>query len=266
MSAIHPWLTAWAPWVQWAYGTTVELPVFLPLVNEQARTVGVLSGLGNPVTFGESSAVLSAVAYEQTIALTGCIPTRDNLHDRYNAIAWLGFPKTKQCLNRLQVQDIAKGVEGRSRFRDALTLFDENGAILVTGSEAIADRLRNFHWNALFVEHRQEWLDKAEVFLLGHGLMEKLEQPFPGLCAHTAIIVMDEVRFATFRQVSDSQLRRAMVDELASDWVSKSLTGSMCLQPLPVLGIPGWWSANEMTDFYDNPSVFRAGRRRLYKP
>lgn len=31
--------------------------------------------------------------------------------------------------------------------------------------------------------------------------------------------------------------------------------------PLPVLGIPGWWGANENPAFYDDPQVFRRGRR-----
>jgi len=26
---------------------------------------------------------------------------------------------------------------------------------------------------------------------------------------------------------------------------------------LPVLGIPGWWPANEAPSFYDDPAVFR---------
>jgi hypothetical protein len=27
--------------------------------------------------------------------------------------------------------------------------------------------------------------------------------------------------------------------------------------PLPVLGVPGWWSANDAADFYDDAEVFR---------
>ncbi len=27
--------------------------------------------------------------------------------------------------------------------------------------------------------------------------------------------------------------------------------------PMPVLGVPGWWPANEDADFYDDPEVFR---------
>jgi len=29
--------------------------------------------------------------------------------------------------------------------------------------------------------------------------------------------------------------------------------------PLPVLGVPGWWPANDDLAFYDDPAVFRRG-------
>ncbi|MFN7122209.1 MAG: DUF3025 domain-containing protein, partial [Hydrogenophaga sp.] len=31
--------------------------------------------------------------------------------------------------------------------------------------------------------------------------------------------------------------------------------------PLPVLGVPGWWPANEDAGFYADASVFRAPRQ-----
>ena len=30
--------------------------------------------------------------------------------------------------------------------------------------------------------------------------------------------------------------------------------------PLPVLGVPGWWPANENPGFYDDADVFRPAR------
>jgi hypothetical protein len=32
------------------------------------------------------------------------------------------------------------------------------------------------------------------------------------------------------------------------------------LAPLPVLGVPGWWPANEAPGFYDDAAVFRPTR------
>jgi hypothetical protein len=34
------------------------------------------------------------------------------------------------------------------------------------------------------------------------------------------------------------------------------------LSPLPVLGVPGWWRANEEEAFYDDTRYFREVRRR----
>ena len=31
--------------------------------------------------------------------------------------------------------------------------------------------------------------------------------------------------------------------------------------PLPVLGVPGWWPANESPAFYDDATVFRQAAR-----
>ena len=40
------------------------------------------------------------------------------------------------------------------------------------------------------------------------------------------------------------------------------MLGPAELAPLPVLGVPGWWAANEAASFYDNRDYFRPGRSR----
>ena len=45
-----------------------------------------------------------------------------------------------------------------------------------------------------------------------------------------------------------------LADPLALDaagWAAKPFA------PLPVLGVPGWWPANEAPGFYDDPAAFR---------
>ena len=71
-------------------------------------------------------------AYESHIALTAEVPTRDNRHDLFNGLVWLRFPALKRRLNELQAAEIAAHGVGpvRGPLRDALTLFDENGALL----------------------------------------------------------------------------------------------------------------------------------------
>jgi hypothetical protein len=34
--------------------------------------------------------------------------------------------------------------------------------------------------------------------------------------------------------------------------------------PLPVLGVPGWWPANEDVGFYEDPQVFRPQKKQGY--
>jgi hypothetical protein len=46
-------------------------------------------------------------AYEEFIGATGCVPTRENLHDFFNGLVWQTFPLIKRELNALQAAQIA---------------------------------------------------------------------------------------------------------------------------------------------------------------
>ncbi len=59
----------------------------------------------------------------------------------------------------------------------------------------------------------------------------------------------------------DDTARRAMLDSLVAARILSEPFDSRAFSPLPVLGVPGWWSANASSDFYDDASVFRPGRR-----
>ncbi len=260
--SVTPWLDGWAPFGAWALNAAVPLHEFLEQVNEAARLGGLQSGGQMPLLFEPAANPLSAVDYELTIARTGRVPTRDNLHDRYNAAAWLSFPKTKQLLNQIQMTEAAQATDRRSRLRDAVTLFDENGAVFITGNPAVSQALQGFEWKRLFIQLRQEVIDRSRVYVLGHGLMEKLEQPFLSLCAHAAVITVSVDAFE--EMVSwPVAAQRAWVDVRLSVWLQAHLQQSRHLQPLPVLGVPGWWPDNELQNFYDNTSVFRPGRLRF---
>ena len=56
--------------------------------------------------------------------------------------------------------------------------------------------------------------------------------------------------------------RRAILDREVSCRLDSEPISSRCFTPLPVLGVPGWWPENEAHSFYDDPQVFRPGRRR----
>jgi hypothetical protein len=120
--------------------------------------------------------------------------------------------------------------------RDVLTVFDENAALLQAPT-ALVDALRTRDWKSLFIEQRALW-ECARLVVFGHALMEKLMQPRKAITAHVWIVT-------------------AWTDEaLAASLTVERLTSRPFL-PLPVLGVPGWWAANEAAGFYDDPEVFR---------
>jgi hypothetical protein len=191
--------------------------------------------------FVEHSALPANEPYEAFIARTRCVPTRDNLHDFFNGLVWLTYPQTKQRLNELQAEHIARhGTSGpRGALRDALTLFDENAAVLRAPRELL-DALRDRDWHTLFIARRAAW-QTARLVLFGHALMEKLLRPRKAITAH--VWVIDDP--------SDAILASSLTPERLA---------SKPFLPLPVLGVPGWWRANADPSFYDDAEVFRPPR------
>lgn len=211
-----------------------------------------LNALGHtPVRFVPQQALPDGVAYEQFIFDTAQVPTRDNLHDLFNGLVWHRFPLTKVGLNRRQAQAIADlGGVGRVRgpVRDALTLFDENVALL-QAPPALWAALLARDWKRLFVEGRGLW-QQARLVVFGHALMEKLVQPYKSITAHVLTWAVPEALGADLA-AWDAWL----AGELARQpLVPKPFT------PLPVLGVPGWWPENEAPDFYADATVFRPPR------
>lgn len=201
-----------------------------------------------PVRFVPQSALPEGLAYERFIFDTGCVPTRDNLHDFFNGLVWLRFPASKRRMNRLQAQALATQDPGdpRGPLRDALTLFDENG-LLLQAPEPLWQALRQRQWQHLCVALRPLWA-QARVELFGHALLEKLVSPWKSVTAHV-YLAESAIDFESF------------LDEgLAQDLQPERLAAKP-FTPLPVLGIPGWWPANAMPVFYDDPTVFRSARR-----
>src|SRR5690606_16436938 len=134
--------------------------------------------------------------YELGIAETGCVPTRCTgqgmVHDWFNALCWLRWPAIKARLNRLQADAICAQPESlhgrRGALRDAITLFDENGALLIGATDDVLTCWRSFDWRGLFVERRALFGHRAQVLVVGHALLEKLQVPYKAICAHALAI------------------------------------------------------------------------------
>ena len=198
--------------------------------------------------FVESDALPAGTAYEQHIFDTGTCPTRDNLHDFFNGLAWLELPRSKRQLNQIQAAEIAASGVGAQRgpVRDAITVFDENGAVL-SAPQPLWDALAARDWQRLFVELRPLW-DEARLLVVGHALLEKLAQPRKNLTAHVW-------------NVSCPGGSMAQVDGWLAGQLSAGRLAAKPFLPLPVLGVPGWWPRNGDFSFYDDPLVFRPAAR-----
>jgi hypothetical protein len=228
--------------------------------NEAAAALGLRNAQGMPLSFVPQSALPEGHAYEEFIGATGCVPTRDNLHDFFNGLVWLGFPRIKRQLNALQAAQIALAGVGKSRgaARDGATIFDENSALLVvrTGAagEALVEALRGHRWHEALYERRATFGQDAQVWLFGHALMEKLAAPRKAITAHTRVIEAGADYFALARDQQREWIDRHVANELAAEGLSTA-----CFTPLPVLGVPGWWSGQDEAFFADT-SVFRPKR------
>jgi len=201
-----------------------------------------------PVHFVAQSALPTGHAYERHIFQTGTCPTREGLHDFFNGLCWHLLPQAKRRMNQLQAADIAeRGVHaGRGAVRDALTLLDESGAFL-DAPAPLWQALQAHDWQALFITHRALW-QQAQFFIMGHALLEKLVSPIKGATAHVWCAPADTS--------TPAALDAWLLAELTPDKLARKP-----FTPLPVLGVPGWWAANEAAQFYSDAKVFRPPRQ-----
>lgn len=238
----QPWFESFA-----ADGAAVRAACEAGVPLPQALTARV--GADGP-RFVPQADLPEGMAYEQFIFDTGHVPTRDGLHDFFNGLVWARFPATKRLLNRLQAAQIAQAGVGQVRgpVRDAITLFDEN-AVLLQAPNALWEALIAREWTRLFVDLRPLWV-QARLVLFGHALTEKLVTPYKSITGHV------------YRTPVPSELG----DDVAAwdRWLAARLTAcelaTKPFTPLPVLGVPGWWPANEDPAFYDDATVFRPPR------
>ena len=229
-------------------------------LNAGSASLALANTQGQPIRFVPQADLPEGRAYEEFIGATGCVPTRENLHDFFNGLVWLTFPLVKQQLNALQAAQIALAGVGKSRgpARDGATIFDENSALLIVRAggqgQALVAALRAHRWSEALHQRRAMFAGDAQVWLFGHALMEKLVAPRKAITAHTRVI---EAAAQYFEMGHDEQ--RAWIDaHLARELAGQGLS-TACFTPLPVLGVPGWWEGQDEV-FYADATVFRPKR------
>lgn len=254
----RPWLQSFQPLAV----PIIAAPDWRQALNDAAfeRRLSTASGL--PIRFVPQAELPAGVSYEVYIHATGRVPTRENLHDFFNAMAWLGYPRIKRQLNAIQATEIAgKGgrVEPhRGPARDAATLFDENAALFFVRNDddgkALSEALHAHRWQELFLNRRPAFGRDCAVMLFGHALIEKLVRPYKAITAHAVVMAMESRFFAL-----DEHDRRLAGDIAVSALLARDGATRSLFTPLPVLGVPGWWEGQDGA-FYDDVAVFRPGR------
>ena len=235
-----PWLADWR-----AVGEPMAQQVVAGMPQPQ-----VLTAAGRaPVRFVPQADLPTGMAYEAFIRDTAQVPTREGLHDFFNALCWMHFPLAKQQLNRLQGLEIARdGVQAqRGPVRDACTVFDEN-ALLIQAPDSVWQALGEHDWHEALVAQRELW-QGVRLWVFGHAALEKLVQPYKSITAHL---------WRVPEGVTDARLDAWLAQDL-----QPAKLASKPFRPLPVLGVPFWWPANADAAFYDDAEVFRP--RRLSK-
>ena len=202
--------------------------------EEQLRTES-----GQPVRFVPPGA--KDAYYEVKVFETGKVETRpDNLHDFFNALAWLSFPRTKARINALHAAEIPKEGARRGRLRDLLTIFDEGGAIVQCDDAELISMLNGFRWKDLFWHNRDKVRAAMRIVVLGHAVLEQALEPWPGITCK-AIVLPQGVD----------------VDSATQAWLGALAPGASPrdLAPLPIFGYPGWSAQDGL--FYDDARYFR---------
>jgi hypothetical protein len=193
---------------------------------------------------------LPGVQYEQHIFETGEVSTRENnWHDLFNALAWCRFPRLKLAMNSLHYKNLGREKGGRrGQVRDALTLLDESGVIVVGSNRSALDALASRDWKTAFFTHKAAWRTQLHVLICGHAILEKFLKPYKAITAHALFLHAPD-------PISEKQLDILLASSLSE---GRLLDSTADLSPLPLMGIPGWWPAGEQDRaFYDDRCVFR---------
>ncbi len=260
--------------LQQAAPATDELPG--PQNLQSLLPAHAVNHRGLPIRF-RPSAVLPGVAYEQHIFQTGEVSTRANhWHDLFNALVWCRFTRLKAALNAahcaqiglrhadvchadvchggVRHDDVRQG-RGRGPQRDALTLFDESGVMVVSTSKSFLNALAAREWSEVFLQQTALWKKDVLVFVCGHALLEKFLAPYKALTAHALLLHIDVELARLPREAVLQRLDSSLAQALGE---GRILGSTASLSPLPLMGIPGWWpEAQQDTGFYVDRQVFR---------
>lgn len=257
----------------WREGFVEEFPLLWPLRDAAAAARGAdwpsravmqraLDAAGLRTASGLPLRLIAPLpddwSYEQRLFCRGELEFRERCwHDLFNVLVWLGFPRAKAALNaRHHAAPVVP--HGRGPVRDALTLFDESGLIVIARDARLLELIRGFAWKELFWTQRARVVEGLLCLPFGHALCEKALAPYKGMTGHSLLFSVDGEFFGLSR---DAQLREADARVAAHLADPGAMLDTRELAPLPLLGIPGWCADNARQDYYEDSRYFRPGRR-----
>ncbi|MBL1277801.1 MAG: DUF3025 domain-containing protein [Ectothiorhodospiraceae bacterium] len=194
--------------------------------------------------------------YESRIYLKGELQTRlENWHDYFNAMCWLQFPKIKASLNviHFECSKTRKAGTNRSLLENAVTLFDECGAVIVADDDVLLDLIRGHEWDNLFCDNREAFGKNIQCYVFGHAMHEKSLAPYLGMTTHTVLLK----KTTDFFTLAYSEQLKEIDQIVAGMWDDRRIQRTKDLQPFPLLGVPGWWHEKQDESFYSNVGYFR---------
>ena len=165
------------------------------------------------------------------------------------------FPGIKTAMNAMHYHAWSEQKDGRrGHLRDALTLFDECGVIVVSNKQDLLRALAERHWNESFLN--DDFNTNVMLSICGHAILEKYLAPYKSMTAKALLIHVDDDFMMLPREEILTRLDKDIAKQLRS---GKLLTKPACLAPLPLAGVPGWWPGDEQDDgaFYQDMQVFR---------
>lgn len=199
--------------------------------------------------------------YEDFISQSQQIPMRaNNWHDLFGALIWCLFPKSKQLMNELHMEQIQQfGSKERTRVRHKLTLLDECGVLfcIKPSQRFMLDLLRDHQWTQAFYQHKKLWAELNPI-IFGHANYEMATRPFIGLTGKLWCIELPE-----HSEIPKGIKGYNFVDDLLAKQLVQAelLLDNQQLSPLPLLGVPGWYKEQEEA-FYADTSYFRPKRHK----
>ncbi len=279
-----PWFKPLHPWGPrvlelWHSGHALSRSL-----NQTLEEVHAVDSRRPHVAFVPQEQLPKAVAYETFIQTHAQVPTREHMHDFFNAMSWCRWPQTKALISRLQGQAIDRQLSSppqaqalgpgpgelsappppRGLLRDSLTLIDESGVFL-SCTDAMWQALCEHRWTDLFVTERAAWA-QCHVHLVGHALLEKLMNPYKSITAQVLRVSSPLGPVSMGTVLSDQELWDASVKDALTRALQIESREPLRVKPfevLPLMGIPGWAHAQDASGYYEDTGVFRPRTKPL---